>query len=210
MRRTHCLLIYWSIFAFCGISCDTVVVHATLKYYDDNEACISLINNSNDTVYVFSSYFDKELCRSIYLHRYAKKDKMYKLSFLPLLPYLSPNLSDNVVDGASKIISKSQIKFVFISIAPKDTVDIYIPKEALVSNRYMRDVCAERKNKFDSIRWKKWKEERTDNLIHVEFAIYKDVSFAKLENYYFDEYKAAERALDYSIVICKIVLNETN
>ena len=186
------------------------MVHATLKYYDDNEACISLINNSDDTVYVFSSYFDKELCRSVYLHRYAKKDKIYKLSFLPLLPYLSPNLSDNIILGPSKVISYSQIKFDFAPIAPNDNVDIYIPKEALVSKSYMRDVCAEFKNKNENFKWKKWKGERTDNIIHLEFAIYTDISFAKPENYYFDEYGAAEKALDYSIVVFEIALNETN
>ena len=193
-----------------GVACDDVGVHATLRNLDNKEACISLINTSNDTVYVFSSYLEKEYCMSEYLHRYAMKDKTYKLSFLPLLPYLSPKFSDNIVDEPSKIISYSQINFCFIPIPPKDTVDIYIPKEALVSQRYMRDVCAERKNKFDSIKWKKWKKERTDNLIHVEFAIYKDVSFAEPDNYYLDEYWAAEKALDYSIVVFEIALNETN
>lgn len=210
MRIIKCLLLYYSILPVWGYACDDVGVYAILKYIDDNKACISLISNSDDTMYVFSSYFDEECCVSEYIHRYEMKDKRYKLSFLPLLPYLSPNLSDNVVNAPSKIISYSQIKFDFVPIAPKDSVDIYIPKEALISKKYMRDVCAECKNKFDSFKWKKWKEERTDNIIYVEFAIYKDVSFAKPENYYFDEYRSAERALDFSIVIYKIVLNETN
>lgn len=58
---------------------------------------INIENNSdNDTFYLFNSYLKDGLENAKYLKRFDKKNKQCKISFLPLITYLTTDRTDNI------------------------------------------------------------------------------------------------------------------
>jgi hypothetical protein len=167
-----------------------------------------ITNNSPDTLFLFDSYLNEELYGSRYLHRYDKKAKRCKLSFLPLLPYLSPRYRDVVILGGEKIANKGQIIFHFKAIPPNETYAVSIPKDFFHSREYVDEVYPQKYSKFDRrIKFRSRKRNRCDDVL-VEFAIYKSVDLLKSENaYYFDELAFNEQALSYDILSITIEPN---
>jgi hypothetical protein len=80
--------------------------------YDENAngLTFSVINTTEDTVYLFSSYLPALYHSSKYLHRIDKRSKVniYRISFLPLIPFLSTKPNDRLIVGSNRIVEKNQ------------------------------------------------------------------------------------------------------
>jgi hypothetical protein len=166
----------------------------------DNDYEFELINNSKDTLYLFDSYLNENLYQSKYLHRYDKKTKQCKLSFLPLLPFLSVRHNDLIVLEGNKVAHIGQVLYHFRLIPPHSKNAIVISKSAFYSEDYVKEVYPQKISKFDTIKFRKSKHKKCDTVI-VEFALYKNIDLLNSKDaYYFDEFNFNEQALSYIVL----------
>jgi hypothetical protein len=198
--------------------CDSLFVQFIGEKENDFE--FEIINNSKDTLYLFDSYlFDrderiigtyldgKEMQRSKYLHRYDKKTKQCKLSFLPLLPFLSVRHNDLIVLGGNKVAHIGQVLYHFRLIPPNSKNAIVISKSAFYSEDYVKEVYPQKISKFDTIKFRKSKHTKCDTVI-VEFALYKNIDLLNSKDaYYFDEFNFNEQALSYIVLSVSVNLS---
>jgi len=194
--------------------CDSFCVQFIGEKDDDFE--FELINNTQDTLYLFDSYIverdrpyldGKEMQRSIYLHRFDKKTKQCKLSFLPLLPFLSVHYTDRLILGGNKVANKGQVLYHFRAIPPNSRNRIAISKSAFYTEDYINEVYPQKISKFEqTIKFRKSKHNRCNNVV-VEFALYKNIDLLMNEQaYYLDEYNFNEQALSYTILSVSVDL----
>lgn len=101
---------------------DSIFVEA---HYNKEMLRIEIINNTRDTIFLFNSYFDKNITSSKYIYRYDKKNKSVNISFLPLIPYLFTRYSDRIV-LQDRIVKEYQTVYDFYKIPPyyKHTLNI--------------------------------------------------------------------------------------
>jgi len=173
----------------------------------DNDFEFEIINNTQDTLYLFDSYLDHDLYKSKYLHRFDKKEKLCKLSFLPLLPFLSVHYTDHIILGDNKVANKGQILYHFRVIPPKSRNKAIIPRSAFYTENYVNEVHPKKISKFEqTIKFRKSKHNRCSNIV-VEFALYKNIDLLINEQaYYLDEYNFNEQALCYTILSVSVDL----
>jgi len=198
--------------------CDSFCVQFIGEKDDNFE--FELINNTQDTLYLFDSYlFDrdnriigtyldgKEMQRSIYLHRFDKKTKQCKLSFLPLLPFLSVHYTNRLILGGNKLANKGQVLYHFRTIPPNSRNKIEISKSAFYTGDYVNEVYPQKISKFEqTIKFRKSKHNRCSNVV-VEFALYKNIDLLMSEQaYYLDEYNFNEQALCYTVLSVSVDL----
>ena len=173
----------------------------------DNNFEFDIINNTQDTLYLFDSYLDNDLYQSKYLHRFDKKEKQCKLSFLPLLPFLSVHYTDRLILGNNKVANKGQVLYHFRAIPPKSRNKVVISKSAFYTENYVYEVYPQKISKFEgTIKFRKSKNNRCDNVV-VEFALYRNIDLLTSEKaYYFDEYNFNEQALSYYVLSVSVDL----
>jgi hypothetical protein len=191
--------------------CDSMYIRFIEEKNDNFE--FEIVNKTKDSLYLFDSYlFDrdkriitsdkanKEIQQSIYLHRYDKKTKQCKLSFLPLLPYLSTHYTDFIL-GRNKVAYKGQVLYHFMAIPPNSSNTILISKSAFYSEDYVKEVYPQKIPKFEhNIKFRKSKHKKCDAVI-VEFALYKNIDLLISKDiYYFDEFNFNEQALSYTVL----------
>jgi len=199
--------------------CDSFCVRFIQENGNDFE--FELINNTQDTLYLFDSYlqttnsylqeseFAPYLYHSKYLHRFDKKEKKCKLSLLPLLPYLGFKIHSPVTLGIDKVARKFQVLYHFRAIPPNSRNKIVISKSAFYTEDYVYEVYPQQISKFErTIRFRKSKNKHKHcSSIVVEFALYKSIDLLTSEKaYYFDEYNFNEQALSYTILSVSIDL----
>jgi len=191
--------------------CDSFCVQFYGEKGDDFE--FDLINNTQDTLYLFDSYlFDrdnrigtyldgKEMQQSKYLHRFDKKTKQCKLSFLPLLPFLSVHYTDRIILSGDKVVDKGQVLYHFRAIPPNSKNKVVISKSTFYTEDYVNEVYPKKISKFErTIKFRKSKHNRCNNIV-VEFALYKNIDLLMNEQaYYFDEYNFNKQALSYTVL----------
>lgn len=146
-------------------------------------------NPTKDTLYIFSSYFEERFYKSKYLNRVNRKNKELKLSFLPLLPYLSTSKSDRILPGSNALVNRGQLSYKFILIPPGTTIfkDLNINSDVTVS--YSKDINLSGHNMYDRIKFKDRKLcSSLDTYKKVmEFAIYKNIN-GLCNNHFFSMY----------------------
>lgn len=107
----------------------------------DNESNINIniLNTTPDTLYLFSSYLHEPYMQSRYLHRLDRDRKEYIVSFVPIPPFIAFGLTDVLIVGENKVVSRFQIRAEFIEIAPSATVsvNINIDKNIFDRNTYV-------------------------------------------------------------------------
>lgn len=171
---------------------------------------IKIINTSFDTVYLFSSYFGNFFYGSEYIHRVDKKNKIIKVSFTPLIPYLFTKYSD-VIQADNAIVSHNQVVYDFIKMQPGSQYVFQIPKFILLNkrigvddfdiyslNKFMTNFHF-RKTKISKRKIKKYK-------MVVEVALYKNVSFLCFEsNYYLKELEFDKETKLFYIISSPII-----
>lgn len=168
--------------------------------YQNNKLHLKVFNNSKDTIYLFRSYFEKDISLSKYIYRYDKKSKKVKVSFLPLIPYLYTKYSDRIVFN-DRIIREYQTVYDFYVIPPfyeyafdVDVLDI------LQKQNYIKDINTAELNKFQKI--KKMQNINLKNKKNVDFVIeiayYKDVSIiCNRDSYFLNELKFNKQAKEF-------------
>ena len=155
--------------------------------YKNNKLHVRVLNNSRDTIYLFKSYFEKDISLSKFIYRYDKKNKKVKVSFLPLIPYLYTKYSDRIVFN-DRAIGEYQTVYDFYVIPPfyEYTFDVDVLDISQKQN-YIKDVNTAELNKFQKI--KKIKNINLKNRQNVDFTIeiayYKDISIICNSNSYF-------------------------
>lgn len=177
---------------------------------------VTLNNNGLDTLYLFNSYLEmnpeydcfgtEPFWESEYLHRFDKESNQYKLSFLPIIPYLSVRFNDVAIHGKSRIVHKWQLLYGFKTLFPNDSILIRIPKLAIEQKLYVEDVPIKDYGKNDKIRFKKIHVNPTKT-ISLEFALYRNVDLLRsTDAYYFNEAGFDEQAKSYEIitVVCDL------
>ncbi len=183
-------------------------VNITNIEQDKDQIILDIYNASSDTIYLFDSYLHESLPISKYLHRYNYRYNEYKLSFLPLLPYLSVDLSDTYISTNNKILYKGQILYHFIPIYPFGSHKIKLPINALFVNEYVDDINPWQFTKFDkSIEFKN-RFMQIPQIIILEFAIYLKLKWLTNQHaYYFNEVEFNNEALSYHILRIPINTN---
>ena len=82
-----------------------------------------LHNNTGQPLWLFDSYLDPEygdvLFHSPYLHRFDRKTNRFKLSFLPVTPWLSLNHSDLIIRNGETIRYPGQVVYHFRKMAER-------------------------------------------------------------------------------------------
>lgn len=173
------------------------------KYFE-----ITIKNPLTDTVYLFDSYLLDDLIYSKYLHRIDKPNRVHKISFIPIIPYLSVEKSDVIVLGKERIVKRNQVLYGFKTIPPKTYLRIKINYKIFNNDENIVDFDAKKMSKFDNVIFE---NERTIDTIRyskcVEFAIYKNVSLlTSKKSYYLDEFNFNWQAQSFIIISC--IINE--
>ena len=177
-----------ALFMLFGIA---IVIHAndsirlSLLEETQEEYVFCLHNNTQDTIYLFDGYFEKcydgYIYTSMYVHRYDKKSKRYKLSLLPILPELrlSGCLNDRMITSKDKLVRGAQMTFTFTTIAPYDSLMVSIKTEAFQSLLYVNDIHPEKLSCFRNLlpKMKKKKLRRIPDEIIFELGVYKEVDY---------------------------------
>jgi len=158
-----------------------------LSLYDETieDYIFCLHNNTNDSIYLFDGYFEKcydgYIYTSMYVHRYDKTAKTYKLSLLPLLPVIRFNGCLNGLwgRGRDKLVNVAQMTFSFTAIAPHDSLMVNIKKEAFQSLLYVNDIHPEKLSCFHHILPKMNKKtlKKVPEEIIFELGVYKEVDY---------------------------------
>lgn len=168
--------------------------------FKNNKLHLKVFNNSKDTIYLFKSYFEKDISLSKYIYRYDKKNKKVKISFLPLIPYLYTKYSDRIVFN-DRIIREYQTVYDFYVIPPfyeyafdVDVLDI------LQKQNYIKDINTAELNKFQKIKKIKninLKNKKNVDLV-IEIAYYKNVSIiCNRDSYFINELKFNKQAKEF-------------
>ena len=151
-------------------------------------------NHSEHLFWLFDSYLDpqygKVLFQSPYLHRVERKNNQFKLSFLPVTPWLSVRYSDLIRRNEKTICSPGQVIYHFRQITGKDSVAIAIPKEAFFSEEYVIDKPLVGYHSYDSARRVKFRTSTDRPQLPyrtVEFAVYRSLEGINESNYYYNE-----------------------
>ena len=170
---------------------------------------IRLYNSGVDTLFLFNSYIElntqhdcgkEPFWESEFLHRYDINNKTYKLSFLPLIPYLSVRFSDVITLGKQRILKKWNVLYSFRPILPSESIVVSIPKMALTYNYYTRDIVLKDYGKNDQLHFKRVKVKAPSSII-IEFAIYKKINLLTNQKaYYFSETDFDTQAKDYEVI----------
>lgn len=175
---------------------------------NNTDTCLLKIQNiTTDTLFLFNSYLNADFYTSKWLHRFSYKTKKHKLSFLPLLPYLSLHFSDKIILGENRLINKFQVLYQFKAIPPKETIIVAIPVNAFYTNEYIKDFNIKDYSIFhDRINFKAAKFKKYNSLI-VELAIYKNIELLVSDSlFYKNEYLTNKQALSYQILSIPIKL----
>jgi hypothetical protein len=167
-------------------------------------------NNSLDTIYIFNSYFEKEFLSSPYLHRVDKRNKINKISFLPLVPYISTRYDDVITK--ERLLSHNQIVYDFYRLPPRTKIEFGFLINDLFKMYPKRKNCildfdAKKLHKYSKNIPLKFCECNGDKyeLIQFEFAIYKKVNLLCNQNsFYSDEYEFDRQSKSFEILSISI------
>ena len=177
----------------------------------DSTLTFTISNQSLDTVYIFSSYLKERIKYSKYLIRYSKEKKAIKVSFLPLISFLSTKSTDKRIIGETQLINRGQILYEFIKLAPGSTlkfeydlneISFKIPREVYL------DFDFSKTNKWRPIRFRRKKIRKNPGLI-FEFAYYDSIRILSDQNTYFlNEYEFNEEAKSLNLLSKQVSLSE--
>jgi hypothetical protein len=175
--------------------------NSLVKLVDSSECyyTIFLYNTTEDTLYLFDSYFEEDLVYSIYLHRYNTTEQKCKISFLPIHYYLTYQRSDVLIVGKKRINSQFQILYNFTSIYPNHYTKISIPKDVFDYD-YIDDYDTQMLSKFIKPIFKKCISPYNCLYRTIEFALYKNIRKLNYNAFYYDEYNFDKNVNLYEII----------
>jgi hypothetical protein len=186
--------------------------------YDENVSGLtfSVINTTEDTVYLFSSYLPALYHSSKYLHRIDKGSKVniYRISFLPLIPFLSTKPNDRLIVGSNRIVEKTQVLYNFVRILPGSFYEINMAysdlfKDINQKGNLVCDFDANEADKFTAIKFKTLSADQLKGKYQVcfEFAVYHNIDLRCNQSAYYlkeEEFNKQAKAFEKIIVPVKM------
>lgn len=164
---------------------------------------IKIANPSDDSLYLFDGYLSDadfgHIVHSKYLHRIDAGLKEYKISFVPLIPYVSIEHSDRIVFGEDRVIRNGQVLYTFKTIPPRSVLKFKIKRSVLQSNEFVSDFDANKlsmmdRPAFEVIRNPDLKGFRT----MLEFALYRNISLlTDKKSFYYDKEEFIRQAQSF-------------
>jgi len=163
--------------------------------YNEKSLQFNFCNSTDDTLYLFSTYFDSTYISAKYLHQIDKSKKEYKISFKPLLPFISPILTDRLILGEDKIMKSGQNVFEFIILKPHSELQIELSKKNLfrkmgirgnVVKAYTHDDFLKRKIKTAT-----YDSKKRNYKLYFEFAYYLKINLITTREAFFNNYHSA-------------------
>ena len=190
-----------------------------LTYKTDNDSLyVTLLNTTKDTIYLFKSYFSQKLYSSKFIHRIDKSNKIYNISFVPLVSNLTTKISDKVILGENSVGSKGQILYDFITFLPNTYYTLGISLNSLFKNRDKRNnaVITFNEHSLNKFSESKFKLLSTNKLkgkfqLVVSVGVYKNIKkICKRSSYYLDEFGFDKQAKSFDILKTPIRLDNIN
>jgi len=182
-------------------------------YKEDTAAItITIINTTKDTLYIFNSYLQQQFISSKYIHRIDLHKRLYKVSFLPIVPYVFTKYSDVIITKDAAIIGNHQVVYDFFKLPPNSNQEIELKYQQLFNSRNKnnnasKDYDVKKLNKNSKISTNFYTTNKLTgkyNLI-FEFAVYKSVDLlCKQSAYYLQEYKFDKQSKNFKILIVPV------
>lgn len=184
---------------------------------DSSGITVSIYNTTKDTLYIFNSYIQNQIAGSKYIHRVDTKNRVYKVSFLPLVPYVFTTYSDVIT--ADPVIGHQQVVYDFFKLPPNSQQDIRLSYSDLFKNRnyknnVMKDFDVKKLHKYTKKLPQKFYT--TTGLkgkykLQLEFAVYKSVNLLCNQSaYYMQEFDFDQQAKDFKILAVPITVQHYN
>src|ERR1700741_5294410 len=175
------------------------------SYYEDSLGInIRIYNTTKETLYIFNSYIQNHTVSSKYLHRIDKKNGLYKVSFLPLVPYLSTKYSDIISDNP--VVANQQVVYDFFKLPPYSKQEVYLSYPDLFKNKnyknnVMKDFDVKTLHKYAKKLPQKFYTTAKLNgkyTLQFEFAVYKNVNLVCNQSaYYLQEHHFDQQSKNF-------------
>lgn len=158
---------------------------------------LRLCNMTTDTFYVFDSYLGGEqlngyqaASESQFLHRYDNENKRFKLSFVPLLPYLSYNRSGLYLSSPDRVVKHMGVTYHFAELLPGAYFPIRISMQSFEESDYYYDIDMKNITIADKeIKFHKFARLRP-KIVYVELAVYYSLNnICSGDDFYFNSWK---------------------
>ena len=172
-----------------------------------NEIRVTLYNNSNSIVYLFDSYIKDNIYKSKYLHRYNEQDSTYKLSLIPLLPYLRVDYISQIYEkykDLNSCVSYGNVVYSFQAIKQHSSYSFTLNIQDVFTDCFITDIDL---REIDYLPPKNiFKNSQIvvpvdNNKIKLELAIYSNVDIiTNLDAYRFDFYNYNNQVKDYRLL----------
>ena len=177
---------------------------------------IAIINTTKDTLYLFNSYLQQQFLSSKYLHRIDLKKKSYKISFLPIVPYVFTKYADVISTTDEAIIGNHQIVYDFIKLLPNGSKTIEfkysdIFKNRNESNNVSRDYNVKMLNKDSGMPVEFYATGKLSVKynFYFEFAVYRSVDLlCKQSAYYVQEYEFDKQSKSFEVLTIPVRMSK--
>jgi hypothetical protein len=193
-----------------SISSDTLFKDSLYTYTvsDSNQITVVFANTTADTIYIFNSYLQKTFLSSKYLHRINSFKNEYKISFVPLIPFVFTKYSDILKIGDDAIIGNHQIVYDFYTLLPKSKFELnFYYRDLFKENRKnsaVIDINIKRLNKYnDQVKFKTAKVHNLNGQYKFlfEFAAYKSINvLCNQSAYYVNEYLFDKQSKEFELI----------
>lgn len=188
-------------------------ISVTLSEESDSVKFV-LLNNTEHSLWLFDSYLDPKygnvMFQSSYLHRVERKSNHYKLSFLPITPWLSVKYSDLIIRNEKTLRYPGQVVYHFRQMAGKDSIEISVPKEAFFCEEYVIDKPLLKYHYYDSahrVKFRTTARRPQDPFRTVEFAVFQNLEGINETNYYYNEGIFDDAVKGYDILAVTISID---
>jgi len=175
-------------------------VELTSKY-QSKRLYLKIQNNTSDSIFLFSSYFNL-VSESKFLYRYNKIKDELKVSFLPLIPYLYTEYSDRIILDKDNIMKENQNVYDFYVIPPSHEYYFSVATLNIFNNKeYIKDFDVLSLKNFSRKHSKKINVKSNVDKFSLEIAYYTNIDVLCNSNfYYYKEKEFKTAAKDFKIL----------
>lgn len=174
-------------------------IFAKCEYATADSIYVAIYNNTDSTVCVFTGFLDSQAAKvrwcdidqMLYAHRYSEETDTYKVSFVPLTPFMQTNSHLPIVHKGYPGEPGMPFTYEFRTIGPMDKMIYPISKKSLRSKDYIYEYYPKKYPFYGSIATSKkgiklysrqnWKgdfvylekaPDRTSDWVQIEFAVF--------------------------------------
>ncbi len=131
---------------------DTMISYSLSLHNDTIDICLT--NNGDSSLILLDSFLtDRELSNGVLeddiLYRYNPHKDVFKISFLPLLQYMTFRPFDVIVMGKWRVIRGFQVLYSYKAIEPAETVCYSVPFKVPREDTWMQDIDVRDYNIWD-------------------------------------------------------------